>query len=70
MVRHCASTLRDVYANVLISLRGGTKYARNSAGVLAPLILGIGLLAAFLFIELKVSLPIIPSESALAMKQT
>lgn len=44
--------------------RGGTKYAWDSAGVLAPLILGVALLVAFLVVEIKVAaLPIIPSES-------
>lgn len=42
--------------------RGGTKFAWDSAGVLAPLILGVALLIAFLVVEIKVApLPIIPS---------
>lgn len=47
----------------LISYRGGTSYAWNSAGVLAPLIIGIVLLGVFIYVEMKVAtLPLIPSK--------
>ncbi|KAJ4389868.1 hypothetical protein N0V93_007340 [Gnomoniopsis smithogilvyi] len=47
---------------ILIPLSwGGTKYAWSSAGVIAPLVLGVVLFVAFLAVELKVApLPIIP----------
>lgn len=54
---------------MLTRSRGGTKYAWDSAGVLAPLILGVALLVAFLVVEIKVApLPIIPSESICLVK--
>lgn len=58
---HCLLLCRAI--RKLTQFRGGTKYAWDSAGVLAPLILGVALLVAFLVVEIKVApLPIIPSE--------
>lgn len=47
---------------VLIALSwGGSQYAWSSAGVLAPLLIGIALLGLFIFVEWKlVSLPLMP----------
>lgn len=35
---------------------GGTEYAWTSAGVLAPLIIGIALIGAFIWVELRATL--------------
>ncbi|WVQ97393.1 hypothetical protein IAU59_004505 [Kwoniella sp. CBS 9459] len=47
---------------ILIALSwGGSQYAWDSAGVLAPLIIGFAILGVFLFVEAKVvSLPLVP----------
>jgi hypothetical protein len=48
---------------MLIIARGGTQYAWSSAKVIAPLVLGVVLLGAFIYVEIRVTvLPIIPSK--------
>jgi len=44
--------------------RGGTMYPWDSAGVLAPLIVGTVFLVPFFYVEKVAALPIIPSESS------
>lgn len=42
-----------VLYNSIVSCRGGTQYAWGSAGVIAPLVIGVILLGVFIWVEIK-----------------
>jgi hypothetical protein len=57
--RRIASRLTSSNMRFRLAFRGGTTYPWDSAGVLAPLIVGLALLGLFIFVEWKlVPLPL------------
>ncbi|KAH8669069.1 putative tetracycline efflux protein [Xylariales sp. PMI_506] len=61
----CAIMVSSALLILLPLSWGGTQYPWDSAGVLVPLILGIVLFGAFIFVEMKIAgLPLIPMAGA------